>query len=77
MNEKKEVEEGERSKAHQTPQGVAICTTGHTWTKGGKKGETGCETQALQWTILFSKLQKLQVSEMLQAPPKMLWRDRK
>ena len=72
MNEKKEVEEGERSKAHQTPQGVAICTTGHTWTKEGKEGETGCETQALQWTILSSMLQKLQSLKCYRRHPRCL-----
>lgn len=77
MKEEKEVEEGEISKAHQTPQGGTICMTGHTCTKGKEECETGSDIQAVQRTILSPVFRNLQVSEMLQELPKMLWRDRK
>ena len=73
MKKEKEVEEGERSKAHQIPQGGTIRTTGQTWAwRGGEECQIGCEIQAVQWIILSLMFQKLRVSGMLQELPEML-----
>ena len=78
MNPKDEGREGrgEISKAHQTPQGGTICTTGHTCTKGGEECETGCEIRTYSG-LYCPRCSKTWKSEMLQELPKMLWKDRK